>query len=109
MNASKFRSIFIEKFLNLRGCARLPKKTAKKALDLVFEEIILSIKKDKEFLYPGFGKIKVRHKKRRSGRNPQTGSPIIIESRKTLFFKPALSFLRVVNPRLQVPNGIKMS
>ncbi len=35
----------------------------------------------------GFGSFVVHHKKPRRGRNPQTGEPITIESRRVLSFK----------------------
>ena len=35
----------------------------------------------------GFGSFVVHHKKSRRGRNPQTGEPITIESRRVLSFK----------------------
>ncbi len=37
----------------------------------------------------GFGSFTVRHKVARRGRNPQTGKPITISSRKVLTFKPS--------------------
>ena len=58
-------------------------------VDGVFENMTLTIKKDKRFSYPGFGTWMVRTRKARKGRNPQTGEVIKIKASKTVGFRPA--------------------
>jgi DNA-binding protein HU-beta len=41
----------------------------------------------KDFTIPGLGKVVVASRKRRKGRNPQTGEPITIPARKVLQFR----------------------
>ena len=67
----------------------LSKKAVEEVVDCVFETISKAIKKDKRFAYPGFGTFTVRHRKARTGRNPQTGETIRIKASKTVGFKPA--------------------
>jgi integration host factor subunit alpha len=45
----------------------------------------------------GFGKFKVKQKKDRRGRNPQTGEAITIEARRILSFKPSALLKTAVN------------
>ncbi|MFQ5454990.1 MAG: HU family DNA-binding protein [Nitrospirota bacterium] len=69
--------------------ANLSKENIKKIADSLFLVISKSIKKEKRFNYPGFGTFKVKARKARQGRNPQTGEPIKIKASKTVGFKPA--------------------
>ena len=45
----------------------------------------------------GFGSFVVHHKESRRGRNPQTGEPITIESRRVLSFKASEVLKELVN------------
>jgi DNA-binding protein HU-beta len=67
----------------------LTKKQVTQVVDAVFETIGNAVKKDGQFAYPGFGTFKVRKRKARQGRNPQTGESIKIKASKTVGFKPA--------------------
>ena len=68
------------------------KKAVETILDLAFDEIRKSVRKDRRFSYPGFGTYTVRTRKARMGVNPQTKKPIKIASSKTVGFKPAPGF-----------------
>lgn len=46
-----------------------------------------------------FGNFVLRDKKERTGRNPQTGEPIVIESRRVLTFQPS----DVLRERMNAP------
>ncbi len=57
-------------------------------------ESLLKIMKDtlsrsEDLLISGFGKFKVRQKKARPGRNPQTKEGMTLAARKVLVFKPS--------------------
>lgn len=57
-------------------------------------EAFLKISKDilakgEDVLLSGFGKFSVKAKKARKGRNPQTGSELILDARRVLTFKPS--------------------
>lgn len=72
--------------------AEMTKKQVNMVVDAVFMTIAGAIKKDGEFAYPGFGSFKVRKRKARTGRNPQTGEELKIKASKTVGFKPAKAF-----------------
>jgi len=70
---------------------KISKRAAAEALDVTFEQIARSIKREKRFQIPGFGTFTVRSRKARKGRNPQTGAAITIKASRTVGFKPAPS------------------
>lgn len=57
----------------------------------VFDELAAlagsEVKKNGEFVLPGFGKIVLAHRKARMGRNPATGETIKIAAKTTLKFR----------------------
>ena len=53
----------------------LPKNRSAEAVDLVLKIIKETLASGEDVLISGFGKFCVRDKKKRSGRNPQTGAP----------------------------------
>lgn len=67
----------------------MTKKQVTEVVDAVFDQMTNAIKKDGTFSWPGFGTFKVRKRKARQGRNPQTGETIKIKASKTVGFKPA--------------------
>ncbi|WP_028584276.1 integration host factor subunit alpha [Desulfogranum mediterraneum] len=42
-----------------------------------------------DLLLSGFGKFNIKDKKSRRGRNPQTGSELILDARRVVTFKPS--------------------
>ena len=65
-------------------------------------ETILRISKDSliggsDLLLSGFGKFKVRDKKPRKGRNPQTGEELILEARRVVTFSSSGILINKVN------------
>ena len=63
----------------------------KKAMDEILEELTeLAYKGSKHgFTFPGIGKLVVRNRKARMGRNPQIGAAIKIPAKKVLKFRVA--------------------
>ncbi|MDB5108201.1 MAG: DNA-binding protein HBsu [Candidatus Binatus sp.] len=68
---------------------RQPKKLVATTIDLTFEQIARSIRKDKRFWVPGFGTFTVRRRRPRAGFNPRTNSPMTIPAARTVGFRPA--------------------
>ena len=66
-----------------------PKKLIATTLDLAFEQIARSIRKDKRFWVPGFGTFSVRRRRARAGFNPRTRAPMTIPAARTVGFRPA--------------------
>ena len=65
------------------------KKEACDAVEAVFTIMRDSLRKGEKVKLSGFGVFAVNEKKARRGRNPQTGQPIIIDSRRVLSFRPS--------------------
>jgi|SRR5690606_3252338 len=68
------------------GCS---KKESAEIVETVFETIKQSLERGEKVKISGFGNFEVREKKERIGRNPQTGSEIVIEARRVLVFRPS--------------------
>lgn len=66
-----------------------PKKVVAGTIDLAFEHIARSIRKDKRFWVPGFGTFSVRRRRARAGFNPRTNTPMTIPAARTVGFRPA--------------------
>ena len=66
----------------------IPKKDCIRIVDSLFEIIKDELGKGKDVMISGFGKWTVRAKKKRKGRNPQTGKEMMIDARKVVTFKP---------------------
>ncbi|MCA9507167.1 MAG: integration host factor subunit alpha [Myxococcales bacterium] len=63
------------------------KKDSAEITEKVFESIKKSLERGEYVKLSGFGKFEVRQKRKRRGRNPQTGEEIEITERKVLSFK----------------------
>ena len=79
----------VELIESVARTARLPKKTVATTLDLAFEQIARSIRRDKRFWVPGFGTFTVRRRRARAGFNPRTNMPMTIPAARTIGFRPA--------------------
>ncbi len=65
------------------------RKEASEAVEEVFAIIRRSLCHGEKVKISGFGTFVVNHKKARRGRNPRTGEPLTIASRRVLSFKPS--------------------
>ncbi len=65
----------------------LSRKEAAQAVDNVLEIIKDTLRRGEKVKISGFGTFVVSRKRARRGRNPQTGTPLIIDSRCVLSFK----------------------
>lgn len=73
--------------------------TKKQANDFLNELNFLAAKQAKKgFTLPGLGKITVASRKRRKGRNPQTGEQIVIPAKKVVKFRIAKQLQDAVYP-----------
>ena len=73
-------------------CAKLggfSKKEATDLVDLVFDSVKDTLARGEKIKISGFGNFVLRDKRKRQGRNPQTGDPIEITERRVLSFKPS--------------------
>jgi integration host factor subunit alpha len=76
------------------------KKEAADLVELVFESMKEELCKGGSIKISGFGKFRVRAKKARMGRNPQTGDAMVISARKVLTFTPSRILRDGINGKL---------
>ncbi len=75
------------------------KREAGEVVEEVFAIIRDSLRAGDKVKISGFGCFVVNQKNSRRGRNPQTGEPITIDSRRVLSFKPSQLLKELVNNR----------
>ncbi|UQA61146.1 integration host factor subunit alpha [Polyangium aurulentum] len=75
------------------------KKESADLVDLVFETMKETLGRGERIKISGFGNFVLRDKRQRQGRNPQTGSPIVITERRVLNFKASQILKHALNPR----------
>jgi DNA-binding protein HU-beta len=67
----------------------LAKKDVAGLMDVLAEMAYSHVKKDGEFVLPGFGKLVKVHRPARMGRNPATGEQIQIKAKTVVKFRVA--------------------
>jgi integration host factor subunit alpha len=67
----------------------LPRNESQELVELVLDEIALSLARGESVKLSSFGSFGVRQKGQRIGRNPKTGEEVPITPRKVLVFKPS--------------------
>jgi integration host factor subunit alpha len=73
----------VEEVMNSNEFTR---KKSKETVEILLEIIKRSLESGGEVLVSGFGKFSVKKKKKRKGRNPATGEPMMLEPRKVVTF-----------------------
>ena len=71
----------------VKNCQGIPKQTAKRAVDLVFESMTKELAKGGRVEIRGFGSFQVRIYGRFKSRNPRTGKSIEVEAKKLPHFR----------------------
>ena len=75
----------------------MTKKRATEILDTLLEIIKANLQQGEKVLLSGFGKFQTKFKWARKGRNPQTGAPIILDSRRIVTFQGAKKLRDKIN------------
>jgi len=75
----------------------LPKQDCIGLVESLFEIIKDDLDKGDEVMISGFGKWTVKTKKKRKGRNPQTGEALMIDARRVVTFKPSSVLKNALN------------
>ncbi len=73
----------------LAESTQLSKKDAEAFLDALAEAVCKSLTQGHEAVLPGIGKLTVKERPARTGRNPATGEPIQIAAKKAPAFSVA--------------------
>jgi integration host factor subunit alpha len=74
------------------------KKESADLVDLVFETMKETLGRGEKIKVSGFGNFVLRDKTPRQGRNPQTGTPIMISERRVMSFKSSQLLKSALNP-----------
>ena len=72
---------------SIRKQAGLPKTKSSQVVDSLLEIIKKTLEKGEDVLISGFGKFCVKDKRKRKGRNPQTGNDLMLDERRVVTFK----------------------
>ena len=72
------------------GDTGLTRQQSESALDSLVYEITKGVRTGVPIRITGFGTFKLRERKARSGRNPQTGAPVYIRASKGIGFSPGV-------------------
>lgn len=75
------------------------RKQSADLVNLVFEMMKETLAQGKKIKVSGFGNFVLRDKHARPGRNPQTGRPIEISSRRVLTFRPSPILKQILNSK----------
>lgn len=87
---------FVEK---LSKKANIPKSQAESLLDATLELIQKSVSSGEEVKLVGFGTFDRAVRKARPGRNPKTGSTLVIPAARVPRFRPGKEFKELVKER----------
>ena len=75
----------------------IPKKDCFNIVESLFDIIKDDLDKGNDVLISGFGKWTVKAKKKRRGRNPQTGEDLVIGARRVVTFKSSSVLKEALN------------
>lgn len=75
----------------------LPKSDAVSSVESLLEIIKKTLASGESLLVSGFGKFTIKEKKKRKGRNPQTGNDLILDARRIVTFKCSNKLRDAVN------------
>jgi integration host factor subunit alpha len=79
--------------------AGLSRSQSSAMVELVLREITASLERGETIKLSSFGSFIVREKNQRSGRNPKTGTPATIPSRRVIVFKSSAILKQQINGR----------
>lgn len=77
--------------------AGLKKQKAKEVLEAYMEIVTEKLSENEEITLVGFGTLTPRPQSSRLARNPKTGTPVMIQARTTVKFKPGKFLLEAIN------------
>jgi len=78
-------------------CAGISKANVSRFYDGLVELTRRELTRNKQFVLPGLGVLRVRHRKARIARNPQTGEPVHVPARKVVRFKAYSALNELLN------------
>ncbi len=77
---------------------QLTKKQAEAIVNVVLDSIVESLREGEKIELRGFGSLRIRSRKSRTGRNPKTGAKVEVPSKRIPYFKPGKELKELINP-----------
>lgn len=91
---------FINAIANAKDAPEgISKKDVQTLVELTFDTLKQTVKKDQKFAVAGFGTFTKKDRPARDGRNPRTGETIKIKASTTIAFKPAADLKKFMGGR----------
>ena len=84
----------VESIYNHCGCS---KTQSIDLMESILETIKMTLESGEDVLISGFGKLCVKEKKERRGRNPQTGDDLMIGARRNITFRCSIALRDKIN------------
>jgi len=76
---------------------KLNKEQAGRVLNAILEETTAALANNDSVTLVGFGSFVQRHRGARTGKNPQTGQPLVIKASNSVAFKPGKQLKEAVS------------
>lgn len=89
--------------------ADLTKKHAEIIVDTVFRSIVDALHRGEKVELRGFGSFRLRRREPRRGRNPKTGAPVDVPSKRVPYFKPGKELKESINRGVDQAGGAALS
>jgi len=89
------RSELLKKLCDLHP--NIIRKDIQKILEIIFREIVVALREDKNIEIRGFGTYKVIKRKARIGRNPKNSELVQIPEKKAIKWKTSKAFFNRLN------------
>jgi integration host factor subunit alpha len=83
----------------------LTQKRAREIVDSLFEIIMRNLEKGESVLISTFGKFQIRYKWATKGRNPRTGAPLLLDSRRIVTFRYSQKLKQKINQHARKNRG----
>ena len=91
-------SLTKEKIINdIYNHVGFSKSKSRSVVENLFEMIKSTLEKGEDILVSGFGKLAIKTKKERRGRNPQTAQDLQLRARKVVIFKASGVLRKKIN------------
>ena len=91
-------SLTKEKIINdIYNHVGFSKSKSRSVVENLFEMIKSTLEKGEDILVSGFGKLAIKAKKERRGRNPQTAQDLQLRARKVVIFKASGVLRKKIN------------
>ena len=95
-DGSLTRAVLIKEVVRVTG---LTKRRAHLIVATVFGSIVETLHRGERVELRGFGSFRLRRREPHRGRNPRTGDPVDVPSKRVAYFKPGKELLKRVNQR----------